>query len=207
MNSLGIFGSSGVAREIAIMAEEQGYKSVYFIDKNAGVEKISGLKIIAEDEIKSIEDGDFIIGIGDGKIRRKIASEFSNLNYINLIHPSVTIGKKESKKLQNLVGNIFYAGVRISTNTILGNFGLFNLNATIAHDCIVENFVTVSPGANISGNVFLGECSYIGAGATILQGKSLNDKLTIGAESTVGAGAVVVRTVTPRKIVKGIPAK
>jgi acetyltransferase-like isoleucine patch superfamily enzyme len=89
----------------------------------------------------------------------------------------------------------------------MGNFGIFYLNSTIAHDCIIEDFVTVLPGANISGNVKLSMGAYIGANTCVLQGKSVTEKLIIGKYSIVGAGAVVTKNVPDNTIVKGIPAK
>lgn len=94
------------------------------------------------------------------------------------------------------------------TNKIqMGNFGVYNLNCTIGHDCVIEDFVTISPGANISGNVILSECSYIGTNTSILQGKSRAEKLVIGKNSIVGAGSVVTKNVPNNTIVKGIASK
>ncbi|WP_416141357.1 NeuD/PglB/VioB family sugar acetyltransferase [Lysinibacillus capsici] len=209
MRDIGIFGSSGLAREIADIAISLGYNEVFFIDFEKGFEEISGLKIISEKDILTMEYGeiDFIIGVGEGNVREKIYNKFPNLKYVNLIHPSVTFGNKQRESLMNKKGNIFCAGSRVTNNIDFGDFGLFNLNITIGHDCLIEDFVTISPGANISGNVYIKKGSYIGTGSTILQGKSLNEKLAIGKYATVGAGAVVVKDVPPHTIVKGIPAK
>lgn len=210
MKTLGIFGSSGLAREVADIALEMGYKNIFYIDLVSGIENITGFNIVAENALSTIlvdNDFHFIIGIGEGTLRKKIAKKFTDLKYVNIIHPAATIGYKQNELLRNCKGNIIFAGARFTNNVEIGNFCLFNLNSTIAHDCIVKDFVTVSPGANISGNVMLSEGCYIGTGATILQGKSFEYKLIVGEDSIVGAGAVVVKNVIPRTIVKGIPAK
>lgn len=209
MNKLGIFGASGLAREVADIAEELGYQEIFFIDFSDGIEKISKRKIVSEDKIKSIQehDIDYVIGIGEGNLRAKIFNRFPGLNYINLMHPSVTMGKSQGEKIKMTKGNIFCAGSRFTNNIVIGNFNLFNLNTTIGHDCYIENFVTISPGANISGNVHIENAAYIGTGSTVLQGKSLSEKLIIGECSIVGAGAVVTKNIEKNKIVKGIPAK
>jgi acetyltransferase-like isoleucine patch superfamily enzyme len=103
-------------------------------------------------------------------------------------------------------GNIITAGARFTNNIELGNFGIFNLNCTIGHDCIIDDFVNIAPGANISGNVELRKGVYIGTGASVLQGESINKKLVIGEFSTVGAGAVVTKDIEADTIVVGIPA-
>lgn len=207
MKNLGIFGSSGLAREIFDIAEEVGYDNIVFIDLEEGIEQFTKLKIVPESHINKLHDFEFVIALGEGKFRRKIYDKFPNLQYVNLIHPSVTFGKRQLKYINVTKGNIFGAGTRLTNNINIGNFNLFNLNTTVGHDCIIDNFVTISPGANISGNVYLKDCCYVGTGATILQGKSLENKLVLGEGSTVGAGAVVVKDVEANTIVKGIPAK
>jgi len=208
MNKLRIFGSSGLAREVADLAYRLGYREVFFVNLSAGTEAISGLPIIAERDLAlEDKDCDYIIAIGDGTIREKISKRFPLLHYVNLVDPAATYSSAMKSSLLQTKGNILFAGARFTVNTQIGSFNLFNLNCTIAHDCIVEDFVTVSPGANVSGNVILQQGSYIGAGATILPGKFLEDKLIIGQYSIVGAGAVVTKNVGSYKIVKGIPAK
>ncbi|UNT54970.1 NeuD/PglB/VioB family sugar acetyltransferase [Lysinibacillus capsici] len=208
MKKLGIFGSSGMAREVADIAIDLGYKEIFFIDLESRKEEVSGYEIISEDEIGSIcKNTNFIIGIGEGGIREKIYNKFSELNYINLIHPSATLGFRQKEKLLCSKGNILCAGTRLTNNIHIGDFGIFNLNTTVTHDCVIGDFVTISPGANISGNVHLKKGSYIGTGSTILQGKNLKEKLIVGEYATVGAGAVVVKDVPAHTIVKGVPAK
>ena len=63
-------------------------------------------------------------------------------------------------------------------------------------DCQIGNFV-LSPGANISGNVTIGDKAYIGTGAVIREG------INIGSDSIVGARAVVVKDVAPGTVVVG----
>ncbi|MFH4081957.1 sugar O-acyltransferase, partial [Acinetobacter baumannii] len=65
----------------------------------------------------------------------------------------------------------------------------------------------IMPGANISGNVYLASKSYVGTGATILQGKDETNRMLIGAKSVVGAGSVVVKPVAEGVVVVGAPAK
>ena len=210
MKILGIFGSSGLAREVADIALENGYENIFFIDFDSSKERITGFNIVAENELSSMvvnNDFHFIIGIGEGSLRRKIVTKFSGLKYVNIIHPAATIGYKQEVILESSKGNIFFAGARFTHNIKIGDFCLFNSNITIGHDCIIEDFVTVSPGANISGNVKLSEGCYIGTGSTILQCQSLQPKWIVGKDSIVGAGAVVVKNVIPETIVKGIPAK
>lgn len=206
---IGIFGSSGFAREVADICVELGYTKIFFIDKEQGIEPITGFEIVSEQNVYDRNNTivSYVIGIGDGNIRSKILKKHENLNFVNLIHPTATFGIAQASNLEKTKGNIICAGVRLTNNISLGNFGLLNLNVTIGHDCVLEDFVTISPGANVSGNVHIHEGSYIGTGSTILEGKNLKEKLHIGEKSIVGAGAVVVKDVPVNVVVKGIPAK
>lgn len=78
---------------------------------------------------------------------------------------------------------------------------MINWDCTVGHDSIIDDFCTISPSANICGNVHLGQFVDIGVGAQVIQGRS------IVSNSTVGAGAVVVRNITESGVYIGVPAK
>jgi hypothetical protein len=61
--------------------------------------------------------------------------------------------------------------------------------------------VTVQPGANIAGAITVGEQTYVGMGAVIV------DKKTIGAGCLIAAGAVVTSDMPDRVQVMGVPGK
>jgi acetyltransferase EpsM len=64
---------------------------------------------------------------------------------------------------------------------------IINTNASVDHECVLENFVHISPGAILTGNVHVGEGTHIGAGATVIPG------VRIGKWCTIGAGSVIIR--------------
>jgi len=206
---LGIFGASGFSRETADICLELGANEIVFIEMEPIAEICFEFPLVNEKTTSMlIKDGfHFVIGTGDNKVRRKIYEKFQELPFPNIIHPSVTMGHKQLEQLLKTKGNIVTAGVRLTNNIKMGNFGIFNLNATIGHDCIIKDFVNIAPGANVSGNVCLGEGVYIGTNAVVLQGKSIDSKITIGEFATVGAGAVVTKNVQDHTTVVGIPAK
>lgn len=117
------------------------------------------------------------------------------------------MGFKQSEFLRNNKGNIITAGVRFTNNIQMGNFGIYNLNCTIGHDCIIDDFVNIAPGSTISGNVKIKKGAYIGTNAAVIQGKSIDDKMIIGEFAVVGAGAVVTKDVDANSVVVGVPAR
>ena len=57
------------------------------------------------------------------------------------------------------------------------------------------------PTVNISGEVLMEECVYVGTGAKII------NQINIGSNSIIGAGAVVTKDIPPNSTAVGIPAK
>lgn len=141
----------------------------------------------------------FVIGIGTGKSRRVIDERLSSvgLTAATLVHPAATLGHD----VRIGPGSVICAGVRATTNISLGRHVHLNINATVGHDCTLEDYVTIHPLVAISGGVQIGRESMMGTHSAVLQ------NLSIGAGATVGAGAVAVRDVPPDTIVKGIPAR
>lgn len=205
MDTIHIFGTSGFAREVRDIVDAVGKRSVFIArdvaERDSFAEK--GATILEAD---LPADALLAIGVGDNAVRAKIAARYSGRSFPNLIHPSATLGTEQADRLATSRGVILCAGARLTNAIALGNFVIVNLNATIGHDCIVEDFVNIAPGANISGFVHLSRGCWIGTGAAINQGDAAKH-LVVGAETMVGSGSVVVRDCEPNRVYVGIPAK
>lgn len=205
---IGIFGASGMAREVQDVAQEQGYSTVFVVRTHQELIANSHLgDVITESDVCRYKDMPFSIGIGDSYTRKKIHDKFSGvLSFENLVHPSVTFGYKQKKVLEKNIGLIICAGVRFSNNVSIGDFSIFNFNSTISHDVIIGDFVTISPGATILGNVEIKQGSWIGAGVVINQG---NDELKtiIGENAVIGSGGVVLNSCEPNSVYVGVPVR
>ena len=208
-SKIAIFGASGFSREVADICFCLECDQIVFIDLDPVEDIYFEFPLLSEKEIpRLIKEGFcFAIGIGDNRIRIKVFENNRNLLFPNIIHPASSMGFKQSKVLREKKGNIITAGVRFTNNIQIGNFGIFNLNCTIGHDCIIKDFVNIAPGSNISGNVKIEKGAYIGTNAAILQGESIDKKITIGEFAIVGAGSLVRRDVDANSIVVGMPAR
>lgn len=206
---IAVFGASGFSREVADILLTSGVKDLVFVDLSPKAHQYFGFPICDESDISKLQDQGFcfVIGVGDNQARKKIYEKFPSLPYPNFTHSSASMGFKQFGMLKNKRGNIITAGVRFTNNIQIGDFGIYNLNSTVGHDCMIEDFVNLAPGANISGNVHLKEGAYVGANASILQGKSIDKKLEIGSYATIGAGAVVIKSVQSFDTVVGVPAR
>lgn len=208
MKDIGIFGTGGHARELGDIASELGYRVIYVARDQSELDAwtFPG-EAMLESDVGGHRNMVFTIGIGENAVRQKLAQRFSDtLHFANLIHPNATFGQRQRDAIESRQGVVVCAGVSFTNNIRVGDFTVFNRNATIGHDGIVDDFVNVAPGACISGNVHLGARCWIGTGAVVNQGTA-DAKLLIGADTIVGSGSVVIKACEPNAIYVGIPAK
>ena len=205
---VGIFGTSGMAREAGDVALDLGYIPLYIARDQAELNAWQHpAEAILESDVLTYQDMPFVIGIGDNNIREKVANRYRDqLNFCNLIHTSATFGHLQRKVIETQCGNIVCAGVRFTNSIQVGNFCIFNQNATIAHDVVIDDFVHIAPGSTISGNVDIGNNCWVGAGAVLNQGTPEN-RLLIGNHTFIGSGAVVIRSCESYAIYAGVPAR
>jgi sugar O-acyltransferase (sialic acid O-acetyltransferase NeuD family) len=142
---------------------------------------------------------DFILGIGDNKIRQKVAQLIwsKNNKIVNVIHPSSTI----SSNVSIGEGNFISKNASINPLAVIGDYCILNTACIVEHECVLGNGVHVAPGAVLAGNVTVGAGSFIGANAVVKQG------ITIGENVLIGAGTVVIKDVQDNIKMVGNPAK
>ncbi len=208
MRDIGIFGTSGFAREVADVAAEVGYRPVFLARDRDELEVWTfSDDVMLEADLVGRPDMPVAMGIGDNAVRRKVAARYAgSLAFPVLVHPGASFGRGQRDAIAARRGVIVCAGVRFTNNIRVGDFAVFNLNATIGHDVVVEDFVNIAPGACISGNVHLGTGSWIGTGAAVNQGTG-EVPLRVGADVVVGSGAVVVGDCEDGGVYVGVPAR
>ena len=197
MNIL-IIGAGGHSKVIIdIIHELNNYNIVGIYDDNK-TGYFSGIKIIGKiAEIDNKKSEYFIIGIGNDKIRKKIADEYHQLKWATLIHPKTIIAKKAIIK----EGTVVCAGAIIQTEVEIGKHCIINTNCNIDHESTIGNYCSICPSSTICGQVKVGESSFVGANSTIIQ------SIEIGKECIIGAGSVVIRNIPNNSKAVGNPAK
>ena len=204
MKDLYIIGAGGFGREVAWLVSrinevQPTWNFLGFIDDNPGLagKEIDGYTVAGNcDFLNEQEDVYCVCAVGASSVRKKIVSKLSNVHFATLIDPSV--------RMSSLVsvgeGSIICADTIITVDVEIGNHVIVNLDCTIGHDAVLEDFVTLYPSVNVSGQCHIGEAVELGTGMQIIQGRS------ICKETIVGAGAVVVKGITESGTYVGVPA-
>ena len=94
MKRVGIFGTSGMAREAGDVACDLGFKPLYVaLDQSELDTWTFPAEAITESEVIRYQDIPYVIGIGESIIRQKIADRHRDqVTFCNLIHSSATFG-------------------------------------------------------------------------------------------------------------------
>lgn len=201
-NKLLIIGASGHGKVVVDIAKKMNkWQSIAFLDDNENIKMSLGLQVIGKsaDAFKYINDCDIFVGVGNNATREKIQEklEEAGASISVLIHPNAVIG--EQVDLGS--GTAVMAGVVINCCTRVGKGCIINTGATIDHDNVIEDYVHISPGANLAGTVNVGKGSWLGIGSAV----SNNVNITSGC--IFGAGAVVIRDITETGTYIGVPAR
>jgi sugar O-acyltransferase (sialic acid O-acetyltransferase NeuD family) len=208
MKKLVIVGAGGFAREVLtlvrdINAETQRWEVVGFADDRpelAGA-SVAGLPVVGSIDVLLRERTatHVVLGIGSPVVKRRLADRLggSGLMMPPLVHPTVV--RSDSVRVGD--GCVICAGNILTCDITLGRFVTLNLACTVGHDAVLEDFCTVAPGVNISGNVRVGAGTDVGTGTATVQG------CTIGEWSVIGAGATVASDLPANCTAVGVPAK
>lgn len=207
MERIAIVGSGGFAREILTLINDinrqtKKYEFVGFVgfDKN---QTMHGYPVIGNDKEvnNTTEPISLVIAVGEPNLKEKIKSKYTNplISFPAMVHPSVIVGDSESVKIGE--GCIICAGCILTTDITLHDFVTLNLQCTVGHDTVINNYASFMPSVNISGEVNVGKGVYMGTGAKII------NQLEIGENTIVGAGAVVAKSLPANCTAVGVPAK
>lgn len=201
-NKLLIIGAGGhgkVIADIAIKAKK--WEKVEFLDDNVSDCMCMGLEVIGNlsDSLLYINEVDFIVAIGNNSIREKLLSELENkgASIATLIHPSAVIGADVVVG----IGTVVMAGAIINSSTKIGKGCIINTSCSIDHDNTIDDFVHISPGANLAGTVEVGRGSWIGIGSIV------SNNIKICSDCTIGAAALVIKDITEPGTYIGVPVR
>ncbi|HEX2833289.1 MAG TPA: acetyltransferase [Thermoanaerobaculia bacterium] len=183
-------------RQVAGFAVERAYRKK---------DELLGLPVVALEEVEQTfapDAHDAFVAVAYGQLNRlrmRLCAEMKARTYALATyvssHAFVWRDVQIGENCFIFEANVLQYSVRIGNNVVLwsGNH--------IGHQSVIEDNVFVASHAVISGYCTIGANSFIGVNA------SFRDHITVGRDAVVGAGAVVVKDVAERQVVRGNPAK
>ena len=206
MKQLHIVGAGGFGRECHAWASQhpdcdKAWVIAGFLDDNAEALKAFGdfapVRPLAGH--RPADDYVYLCGLGLPDAKEKLIAPLvsAGAEFITFVHPRAILGARV--KLGK--GVVICPGAVLSTDIVLGDFAMVNLNSTMGHDASLGAWSTLSAHCDLTGHVKVADRVFMGSRATVIPGKK------VGARSIVGAGAVVVADVPPGVTVVGNPAR
>lgn len=208
MKNIIIIGGGNQAHYTIDIIEKEGkYRIIGIIDsvQEVGSHRfnypIIGRQEDIQEIIKTYQISGGIITIGDNWSRYYVYKQIKELvpsfEFVNAIHPSTIVGNG----VKIGVGVTAMAGCIFNPKCVVGDFTFFATGAQVEHDCIVEDFASISAGSITGGYVRLGKYSAITLGVTVF------DRVEIGENTVVGAGSLVVKDLPSNVLAYGNPAR
>jgi acetyltransferase EpsM len=191
-----IYGASGHSKVIIEIIEKAGdsVKGVFDDDPRRNV--LLDYKVTNERSIFELKDVEWIIGIGNNEIRKKVAEK--NLLSYGLVIDTEAIVSASTKMG---MGTVVMPGSTINSSTVIGKHVIINTNSSVDHDSIIRDYVHISPNATLCGGIQVGEGTHIGASAVVIPG------IKIGKWAIIGAGSVIINDVPDFATVVGNPGQ
>ena len=197
-----IIGASGHGKVVANIAKLNHYDDIVFLDDDSSKDKCGQYDVIGTSkniDKYSVKNCDFVIAIGDNKIRSDIYNMLvkKKFSIATLIHPTavldetVTIGE----------GTVVMANAVINTSTKIGEACIINTSSSVDHDCIIKNYVHISPNVSIAGSVSIGEKTWVGIGSILV------NNINITQDCIIGAGSVVTKDIKKAGTYVGTPVR
>lgn len=201
MSNLLIIGAGGHGKVVADAASSmQKWDKICFLDDSV----ISSNRMAVVGRLDYLSEltkdfSDVVVAIGDNYKRSELLLKSRNLgfNLPAIIHSHAWI----SSSAEIGAGSVVFAGAIINAGAKIGFGSIINTSAVVEHDCVIDDYVHISPKAALAGRVRVGECSWIGIGANIING------IQIGENVIIGAGSVVIDDIEDNVVVVGVPAK
>lgn len=209
LSDLIIWGGTGNFKVLCELLQEQFRISGYFDNNPHIAPEYRGIPCLGNREafldwvrqFDATEKPSFIVSIGPGygQVRLDVHEELraAGLHPITAVHRTAFVAHNAGLG----EGSQVYANASVCVDAQVGRACIINTAASVDHECVLEDGVSIGPGARLAGLVRVGKNADIYTGAVVLP------RIRIGAGAIVGAGAVVLKDVPDFVVVAGNPAR
>lgn len=206
MSSLLLVGGGGHCLTVIDSLPHDYYKKIGIVDKpELTVQTLIDIPFVGcDDNLKSLRnryDSAFISlgSVGNWRKREKLAKLLKKLNFTI----AIIVHSKAFVSRNAILSPGILAASRCTVNACaaIGEMCILNTGCIVEHDCNIESYTHIAPGAIICGGVKIGKGTHIGAGSVIKEG------ITIGQNVLIGIGSVVTRDVPDNVVAYGNPCK
>ncbi|MDB5274383.1 MAG: acetyltransferase with multiple hexapeptide repeat domain [Chitinophagaceae bacterium] len=191
-----LYGASGHAKVVRDCILASGKTVNALFDDNTDLIKLDDTPVVGIYRADYEAGAPVIVTVGDNLVRKKLVSRVKHA-FGTAIHPSAVV----SKYAKVGEGSVIMPGSIINSASRIGKHCIVNSAAIVEYECLLEDFVHVSPNVTLCAGSSIGEGSHIGAGATIIPNKK------IGKWCVIGAGSVITQDVPDYSMVVGVPGK
>jgi sugar O-acyltransferase (sialic acid O-acetyltransferase NeuD family) len=204
MKDIIIFGAGGLGQEVLWNIETLnsikkewnviGFSSELEIEIG---KEFHGYEIFKPEDVKVKYAA---LAFADPINKERFHKKYKDRNFIwpNLIHPDVLATMKVTYDGE---GIIIFARNTLMPCSKIKSFTYMNVNCVIGHDTVIDEYVSIAPGALVMGNCTIGKSTYIGVGA------ATREKIHIGNYCFIGANAAVISDIPDYSVAAGCPAK
>jgi sugar O-acyltransferase (sialic acid O-acetyltransferase NeuD family) len=195
-----VIGAGGHGKVIADMIRSCGDTVLGFLDDSLPPpETVCGIPVLGKTEdYVNYPDAQFVIAIGNGFVRQRVAQRLEGVKWYTAIHPSAVVSPMGTAIGE---GTVVMAGAVINPCAVIGKHCIINTGSSVDHDNCIGDYTHISVGATLAGTVTVGNTVWVGAGAVVSNNISICDGCMIGA------GAVVIRNIDKTGTYVGVPAR
>lgn len=206
MKKILIIGAGGHARVAIDYLRSYKVDIIGLLDDNKNLigKKIGNIKVLGviKDIIRLKNKFDeCFVAFGDNSLRynsvKLIEELITDIKFTTIKHQTAIVSESSFIGQGSFIG----AGSIIGANTKIGEHNIINSGIIIEHECNLDDFVSVGPGARLASTIRVGERAFIGMGSCVIEDTK------IGKTSIIGAGSVVLNDVPDNTLVVGVPAR
>lgn len=201
-----LYGAGGHAKSVITAIEaENRYRIAAVVEDGTdrvgwrvlGYEVVGGQAALSERHADGVRLA--AVAIGDNSARARISSMLAEVGFelTTVMHPLAWVAPGSRIG----AGSFIHVYAVVGPDCRIGNGTIISAHSVVGHDSHIDDWVHITPGVRIGGNVVIGRGAFLGMGCSVLPG------MRIGKNASIGANSVVHKDIPDNAIVAGNPPR